>query len=213
MKTILLTGASGGIGAAIKNELEALGHRVIATTQADANLGKWEDIVRLKERVLATGAQLDWVICAHGFIDTEQTLEQVTQENIETTFAVNTLSIIYLAQQLLPHITQGGGVIALSSAAGLEANGRMAVYSASKAAVNNFMQGLARNRPEQKFFAVCPGPTNTPMRERVAHDAAKQQAPSVVAAVVADLIEGRGDYLSGDVVLVKNGETSIAQRI
>jgi NAD(P)-dependent dehydrogenase (short-subunit alcohol dehydrogenase family) len=151
---------------------------------------------------------IDWVVCAHGFIDTETVLEEVQPENIEATFAINAFSIFYLAQQFLRHMPAGGGMIAISSSAGIQANGRMAAYSASKAAVNSFIQAMARNRPEQKFFAVCPGPTNTAMRERVAGDAAKMQSPDVVAKVVADLVTGTTDNKSGDVILVKDGAIS-----
>ncbi len=188
MKTILLTGANGGIGTAIGRQLQDADHTVIGVTRADADLGDSEAIKKLKEKVLKETDHIDWLVCAHGFIDTETVLEQMTPENIEKTFQVNTLSIIYLAQQFLPHIPQGGGIIALSSSAGIQANGRTAPYSASKAAVNSFMQALARNRPEQKFFSVCPGPTNTAMRENLAHDAAKQQSPDTVAAVIVDIV-------------------------
>lgn len=213
MKTILITGASGGIGSAIKENLEAAGHKVLSPSQAEADLSKRKDIEKLKEKILQEVDHIDWIICSHGFIDTETVLEQMTPEHIDATFTINTLSIIYLAQQFLSCIPAGGGIISLSSAAGIQANGRISIYSASKAAVNSFMQAMARNRPEQKFYALCPGPTNTPMRERTAGDASKQQSPDVVAVVAADLVEGKGEYKSGDVILVKNGETSISSRL
>ena len=206
---ILLTGASGGIGQVIKITLETAGHEVVTPTHEEVDLINPKEVAVLAEK---TG-NIDWLVCSQGFIDQETTLEHMTPENIENTFKVNILSVIYLAQQFLPHLSKDGGIITLSSSAGVNANGRFAPYSASKAAVNSFMQALARNRPEQKFFAVAPGPTNTRMRNRVASDATNQQSPEVVANVVKELLSTTGKYKSGDVLLVKNGETSVVSKI
>ena len=213
MQTILLTGADGGIGAATGELLTHAGLRVLTTTRADTDMTSAEDIQKLMGRILTDTPHIDWIVCAHGFIDTETVLEKQAPENIQTTFAVNALSIIYLARQFLPIISKGGGIIALSSSAGLNANGRFSAYSASKAAVNSFMQAMALNRPEQKFFAVCPGPTNTAMRERVAHDAAQMQDPRVIAEVILAIITGDPQYKSGDLVLIKNAVTSVVGRV
>lgn len=213
MKTILLTGANGGIGASIKNKLTLAGFNVIAITQKDADLSKKEAIDTLKRGALSEVSQIDWIICAHGFIDTEQVLENQTEENIEATFRINTLATVYLAQALLEKIPEGGGIIAVSSSAGVRPSGRLAVYSASKSAVNSFMQALAMNRPSQKFFSLCPGPTNTPMRERIAHDAAQMQSPDVIADVVLELVNEESAYASGDIILVKDGASSIVGKL
>ncbi len=212
MKTILLTGAQGGIGSVAKAAFEATGARVLEVDRKDADISSYADIKTLARKT-SEHAPLDWLVLAHGYIGAETDFLKQSPEEIRTTFDTNTLSPIFLTQLLLPHLRPGGGVIFISSSAGLTANGRTAAYSASKAAINSFMQALARNMPEQKFFAVCPGPTNTPMRERIAHDADKQQNPGVVVAVLADLVNGNGAYKSGDIILVKNGETSVAARL
>ncbi len=207
MKTILVTGAHGGIGEAIVESLTGVGHTVIAIGREDADLSKFIDIQKLQKKVLDKVDHIDWLVCAHGYIDPKVVLEEQTPESIETTFLVNTVSVVYLAQLFLQHIPRNGGMIVLSSAAGIEANGRIAAYSASKAAVNSFIQALAHNRKEQKFFAVCPGPTNTTMRERLAGDAAKMQSPAAVAEVVTNLIEQKTENRSGDILLIKDSRT------
>lgn len=157
--------------------------------------------------------EIDNLVCAHGYIDTETDLEQQSPLAIEKTFAINTLSIIYLTKTLLSRFTKGGGVIAISSSAGIDANGRTAAYSASKAALNNFIQGMARNRSELSFIAICPGPTNTPMRERIAGDAATKQSPTLIAASVLRIISGETEYRSGDIVSIKDGVESLSSSI
>jgi|SRR3989344_1077366 len=210
MQNILLTGAQGGIGSAIEQILQQGGDHVIGVDRAEADLSSYEDIQKLEKRVADEGKPLDWLIFAHGFIDTETDLEKQRPEDIEATFRLNILSIVYCAQLFLKHLRKGGGMVFLSSTAALSPNGRYAAYSASKAAVNAFAQALARNRPEQVFYTVCPGPTNTPMREKIGDDASRSQPPSAVASVVADLISGKTDYKSGDIIVVRDDKISKA---
>ena len=212
MKTILLTGASGGIGSATKAALEATGAHIIAVERQDVDLASYEETKAFSDRV-AKEASLDWLVFTHGFISTETEFEKQKPEEIKLTFDLNILSVIYLTQLLLPSLRPGGGVVFISSSAGLTLNGRHAVYSASKAAVNAFSQALAHNKPGLLFISVCPGPTNTAMRERVAHDAAKQQSPDVVAQIIVDIVSGLPEYKSGDVILVKDGSVSVAPKV
>lgn len=212
MATILVTGASGGIGGAIVSSLKEAGHTVVAISHSDADLTSYSAVEQLKEKVAASGP-LDWVVCSHGFLDDSTSIDDESPEDMQKTFAVNTFSLFYIAKLFTPMLSKNGGMVFISSTAGLQANGRVASYSASKAAVNSLAQALARNKPDYTFFSVCPGPTNTPMRERTAHDAATKQSPSVVADMVRALVEGTGDYRSGDVVVVKDTTVSIASRL
>ncbi len=213
MKTILLTGADGGIGSAIKETLETAGNEVIPITRADADLSSYSDIEKLEQKISAEGTKIDWIVCAHGYIDTETDLEKQSVEAIETTFKINSLSLIYIAKYFLKDLNQGGGMIFLSSSAGVEANGRTAAYSASKAAVNNLAQGLARNRSEFSFISICPGPTNTQMRERLAHDSSTKQSPALIADIAHKIISEESAYKSGDIVSIKDGEEKLVSGI
>ena len=213
MKTILVTGAHGGIGEAIVETLTSAGHKVIGVDLTDADVSKYADVQKLQEKVLQDVDHIDWLVCAHGYLDPTIILEEQTPESIEATFMINSVSIAFLARAFLRHIPAGGGMIALSSTAGIHASGATPVYSASKAAVDGFMQALAHNRKDQTFYALCPGPTNTILREKYAHDATKQQGPEVVANVVRELVDGTGEHASGDVIVVRDGTTSTFERL
>jgi short-subunit dehydrogenase len=213
MKTILLTGASGGIGSAISEALRTAGHTVIGVTREDADVTAPEAVRALKERMLKNAAQIDWLVCAHGFIDAETNLEKERPEDIRKTFDVNIVSLLYLLQQFQPHLSHNGGMIALSSSAGLVPNGKYAAYSASKAAVNAFMLASARANEQLQFVTICPARTNTAMRARIASDASESQDPRAVAAVVTNIIDGSAGYKSGDTISVRDGAASIASRL
>lgn len=231
-ESILVTGADGGMGSAIVHRLLTRPRRRIyaatrnpesgkgnvlfndeRVTILSADLASHADSTSLQKEVIAMSPRIDWIIFTHGYIDTEQNFERQDPKNIDRTFAVNTLSILHLTQLFLPHLAPGAGVISISSTAGVNASGRHPAYSASKAAVNGFMQAMAWNRPEFLFVAVCPGPTNTKMREAVAHDAAKHQDPAIIAEVVERIMNKENAYASGDVIIIKDGVESTVSRI
>lgn len=213
MKTILLTGADGGIGSAISATLKADGYEVVEVTRKDADISSFDEVEKLQEKFSSEGRVFDWVICAHGFIDGITEPEGQLPEMIQKNFEVNTFSLFYISKLFLPMLAQKGGMIFISSTSGLQANGRFLAYSASKAATNSLVQGLAKNKPEFSFYSVCPGPTNTDMRERIAGDAAKMQSPDVIARTALKLIEQEGGYKSGDIISVRDEKEEIVARI
>jgi short-subunit dehydrogenase len=225
MQTVLVTGAGGGIGCAlVRTLLAGNAYRVIAVTRpkplADDqalldncdrlvrksfDLSSYSEMSKLEAYIAESEIELDWLIIAHGFIDNETVLEDQRPEDIFTTFQINILSVIYMCQLFLRHVSRNGGIICVSSTAGLVANGRYAAYSASKAAVNNFMQALARNRPTLSFFTVCAGPTRTPMLEKIGGNPAAAQDASVVGDVMLQILLRHTDYKSGDIIVVRDG--------
>ncbi|MEK7613203.1 MAG: SDR family oxidoreductase [Patescibacteria group bacterium] len=190
---ILVTGADGGIGSAIVETLKSAGHEVVTSTMNDTDLTNPEAVRKLRTRV----GTVDWIVCAHGYIE--------LPEPIEKTFAINTFSLFYLANEFIE-----AHMIVLSSSAGLNPNGKYTAYSASKTAANAFVQAMALNRKNLKFFAVAPGPTNTEMRQRVAGDAAQMQSPSVIAEEIKKIVAGESDYTSGDIILIRDGVATLA---
>jgi short-subunit dehydrogenase len=178
-----------------------------------ADLSSFLGIAALEASVARQDIDLNWLVFAHGFIDSETTIEKQRPEDVATTFQVNVLSVIYLCQLFLKHMSTGGGILCVSSTAGLEANGRYAAYSASKAAVNNFMQGLARNQPALTFLTICPGPTRTAMLEKIGGDFASGQDVSAVTNVMLRIMARQADYKSGDIIVVRDGRVTLGGRL
>lgn len=114
---ILLTGATGGIGSAIK-ELLQTEHEMVCVSHADPTPEQLEGI--------------DWLICAQGVIN---------EENAAETFTANTITSLELAEKL-----KTAQVIFISSTAGIKGNDRYPIYAASKAALNAYCKSVAMKR-------------------------------------------------------------------
>jgi short-subunit dehydrogenase len=220
MSTIIVTGVAGDIGSVTADALSARGYTVIGVVRSASAPTTTSRVVRTVVADLADRASIEslaavlperfaWLVTAHGYIDPSTDPLLVPAASVARTFAVNAVSQIDLIQTLASRIQLG--MILVSSSAGLSANGRVAAYSASKAAVNSIAQGFARNLPHLTFISVCPGPTVGRMRERIA--APGGQPPAAVASLIADIVAGATEFKSGDVVLVRDGKRTIESRI
>jgi NAD(P)-dependent dehydrogenase (short-subunit alcohol dehydrogenase family) len=206
-QTILLTGASGGMGSATKQALERDGARVVSVEKGDADLTSYTATTTIVSKILSEHASIDWAVFCHGYISNEFDFLKQEKREIDDTFSLNILSVVYLTQILLPRVNKG--IVFISSTSALQPNGRYVAYSASKAAVNAFAQALARHYTDRAFIALCPGATNTAMRRKVANDADISQSPDVIAHVIARIVEDNSTYKSGDIVLVRDGKDSL----
>lgn len=179
---------------------------------AISDLSSFAQVRRLASQLLRKKIKLDWVINFVGLAGEQKPLLKQSSKNIDRLVGVNLLSAIYAVQQLLPFMLPGGGIINVSSTAGLRPNGRHAVYSAAKAGLIAFTSAMARAAADIEpynlsFVTVCPGPTNTQMRQDLMGDAAMHQSPNVVANTIKKVI--RGNYKNGDVLLVEKGACQV----
>ncbi|WP_028771389.1 SDR family NAD(P)-dependent oxidoreductase [Shewanella waksmanii] len=173
-KTILLTGATDGIGLETAKALLALGHNVLlhgrssdklakvaaqlASINSDlqletyvADLSQMADVKALAESVCSAHEHIDVVINNAGIYVTQNT---VSIDGFDIRFAVNTLAPYLLTKLLLPIMPSDGRVVNLSSAA--QANfdidsltspsplSDSAVYAQSKLAITMWSRQLAQ---------------------------------------------------------------------
>jgi len=159
-KTILITGASSGIGKATAIECSKMGARVIITARnverleqtikqmagsdheyIQADLSRYEDIKKLVDNV----PEIDGLVNNAGI--SKPTLTQfISEEAVNDIFLVNTFAPIYLTQGLLKQkrIKNKGSIVFTSSISGLACSEvGESLYSASKAAINGFVKGAA----------------------------------------------------------------------
>jgi all-trans-retinol dehydrogenase (NAD+) len=160
-RVIVLTGAASGLGRLLTERFLATGDRVAGLDIDDAALNRlsqsWgtsfhpypvdvadPDAI---ERVFAALQQdlgrVDILINNAGVVAGKYFLEH-TREDIERTFAINTLSHFHTARAVLPGmIAQGRGhIVTIASAGGLAATSRLSAYSSSKFAAIGFDDAL-----------------------------------------------------------------------
>ena len=188
-KTVIVTGAAGGIGAAICTRFGREGAQVIvtdvnaegaeATVQAlrseglrarafASDISTREGCVALIENVTATEGRID-VLCNNAGINRRGALLSLSPEDWRLSFAVNLDAMFHLCQAALPQMIAQGGAAIVNTASqwGLYPAPNHIAYNVTKAAVASFTQNLARDYAPQKIRvnAVCPGEIHTPMLE------------------------------------------------
>lgn len=183
-KTILVTGASSGIGRAAAIECSKAGAKVILTARNEerlkethtlladsetqpawivADMQKDEDIQTLVEQLPV----LDGVVCNAG-ISINVPIAFIDREKIQQVLDVNTIAPILLTRQLIKKkkVAKGCSIVFTSSISG---NNTVTVahemYSASKTAITGFMRNAALDLAVKgiRCNAVHPGMINTPM--------------------------------------------------
>jgi uncharacterized protein len=158
-RRVLLTGASGGLGAAIARALHARGGRVVLTARrADAlealaaELGGAEvvaaDLLRPEDRarLLGEAGAVD-VLVANAGLPASGPLPDFSAEELDRALDVNLRAPLQLARALVPGMVERGAghVVFVASLHGKTASPGSAVYSATKFGLRGFAQGLRQD--------------------------------------------------------------------
>ena len=125
MSSILITGASRGIGRAIAITLAGRGHRVIATARrpetlaglpADQRLPLDVTVQESVEAAIAAAGDIDALVSNAGET-VRAPLESVPLSEVERLFQLNTLGALRVAQGVLPAMRERGAAASSSSPA------------------------------------------------------------------------------------------------
>ncbi|HET7584493.1 MAG TPA: SDR family oxidoreductase [Gemmatimonadaceae bacterium] len=216
--TIVITGASAGIGAALALRLAADGHRLaLAARTGDAlravaseaesrgaqqaiaietDVRRRADVERLRDRTLDAFGDFDvWINNAGRGI--ARPVLELTDDDVDEMIAVNLKSALYGMQAAVPHfITRGAGhVINVSSYLGrVPLASIRSAYSAAKAALNsltaNLRMDLRRQHPDIHVSLVMPGVVLTDFARNVRGTPVPPQIVAVADASPASAARG-----------------------
>lgn len=234
MKTVLVTGATRGIGRAITEKLLAEGHTVYgvykeSSKQADTLQKKHGDKVKLFQADLAKAEQIthlieqlkdvrfDGIVNNAGVVYLTE-WDKLNFDEWDETLAVNLTAPLKLVHGLRDNLQDGSTVVNIASVDGFCAAFDTVAYAASKAGLISLTKSLAAILGSRniRVNAVAPGWVETEMTADTMPDESKELTPlkrnakpEEVANVVSFLLSDQSSFVSGTTITVDGGLTVV----
>ena len=239
-KVAVITGGDSGIGRAVAIAYAREGADVVISYLSEDDDAK--DTAQLVERagrraVLIAGdvsraehcrsiitravdefGRIDILVSNAAYQMTHQTVEEISDEEWEHTFATNVSAMFYLVKAALPHMGPGSSIIGSSSVNSDMPSPTLAPYAATKAAIANFAASLAGMLGDRgiRVNSVAPGPIWTPLipatmpEEKVKYfgqdtPLGRAGQPAELAPVYVLLASEEGSYISAARIAVTGG--------
>ncbi|MFZ9981852.1 MAG: SDR family oxidoreductase [Cyclobacteriaceae bacterium] len=201
-KVVIITGATSGIGRALAFAFGEQGSKIFITgrnqdalDQTVSELEKKQIIVRgcladagiqsdnqrmVEEAVNAFG-RIDVLICNAG-ISMRALFEDLGLETFRKVMDINFYGAVYAVKYALPLILESkGSIVGISSINGRRATPARSAYSASKYAMEGFLESLRTEVMKRgvHVLSVCPGFTASNIRNKAlnAHGTSQQESP------------------------------------
>ena len=240
-KVALITGGDSGIGRAVaiiyakegadvaivylnehqdaeetKKLVEKEGQRCI-TIAGDVGDGKFCQQA-VKQTVDQLG-HLDILVNNAAEQHPQQSIEEISAEQLERTFRTNIFSMFFLTKAALPHLKEGSAIINTTSVTAYKGSPMLLDYSSTKGAIVAFTRSLSQSLVQKgiRVNGVAPGPIWTPLipstfpEEQVKSFGAQvpmQRAgqPEEVAPSYVFLASDDASYISGQILHPNGGE-------
>jgi len=232
MKTVLITGATGGIGEAAARAFSQAGYRVVIhynqnEQKARALASELQSAVtfradlsdRAQVEALAAAFPETDVLINNAAVDLFALFDLVTKEQEQQLYNINLHAPLLLSRRLLRGMLsrQSGCILNVSSMFG-ETGGSCEVdYSVTKAALIGLTKALAKEvgTAGVRVNCVCPGVINTRMNDRLTVEEAEALTESIaldrfgtpkeVADALVFLASDQASYITGAVLDVNGG--------
>jgi NAD(P)-dependent dehydrogenase (short-subunit alcohol dehydrogenase family) len=187
--TVIVTGASRGLGEAVGKSAANLGARVVLNARSILDLervareihdrggkalavpgdvGKEADCHQIVETTIAKYGRIDALVNNAAIVEPIAPIAEANAEDWERSWSVNVLGPVLLTRLALPYLRENHGrVINVSSGAAEHAIAGSGGYCISKAALNHFNRVLAVEEEAITALAVRPGVVDTPMQTAI----------------------------------------------
>lgn len=187
--TIIVTGASRGLGAATARLAAAYGASVVLNARSSGalealateirqaggeafvsagDISQFEVCRRIVADAMEGFSRIDAIINNGGVIEPIAPIARADPQEWLHNWQVNALGAVMLVQQALPHLRQvSGRVINVSSGAAMRAIPGWGAYSLAKIAIQHFTAILAIEEPSITAIAVRPGVIDTEMQRTI----------------------------------------------
>ena len=199
--------------------VEAEGGRAIAIK---ADVGKPKAGEKIVAQTVEKLGRLDILVNNAGEQHPAADIRDISEDQLQQTFATNIFGMFYLVQAALPHLKKGSAIVNCTSVTMYQGSKGLLDYSATKGAITAFTRSLSENLIEKgiRVNGVAPGPIWTPLNPRGGAPAEKVAAfgestpmkrpgePNEVAPCFLFLACDDSSYMSGQ-VLHPNGGTIV----
>lgn len=204
-RTILVTGASSGIGRAVARKLLSEGHRVLGVsrdaerfqtpmsnfTAVQMDLSQLTGLADQAIQLNKDYPEIDAAVFCAG-AGRFGSLEEFSFAAIEALMTVNFTGQAFLTRALLPGLKKQarGDLIFIGSEAALKGSRKGAVYCASKFAVRGFTQALREecSKSRVRIALINPGMVNTPFFETLSFEPGGEAGQAIEPEDVADAV-------------------------
>ncbi len=241
-RVVVVTGGSRGLGAGIVRSYLGTGDRVATCARSSTpEVEAWQADPAAADRFLFRKADLaspeeardfvDAVVEEWGRIDVlvnnagvarDGILGLFSDDDLDTVIDLNLKGTLYVTRQVSRRMLarRSGAIVNISSIVGLSGYRGLAVYSATKAALDGLTRALARELGSRGITvnSVAPGYLRTEMSHGLDEDQMQQIVrrtpagrlgePDDIARVVQFLTAPGNDYLTGQVIVVDGGLTA-----
>ena len=216
MKKILITGASKGIGLAIRKELTLQGFECITPTHKELDITKEESIISF----FKTHTDPIYGLVNNAGINIIGELNSIEKDSITNMVNTNLIGPLLLIQKISEGMKKQkhGKIINISSIWGIRSKEYRTLYSATKFGLNGITKALSRELGPYNILvnSIAPGYVETEMtnknvskkeQEIIQNDIPLKRfaKPIEIAKVVAFLISEDNTYITGQTIIADGG--------
>ena len=240
-KVALITGGDSGIGRAVsiafareganvaivykkntedaeetKRLVEEKGKKILVI---ESDISSEENCKQIIKQVLSEFGKIDVLVNNAAVQFPQETIEDITADQMKQTFETNIFSNFYLVKAALPLLKKGSSIINTASVVAYRGNPLLLDYASTKGAIVAFTRTLSGMVADKgiRVNAVAPGPIWTPLivstftkehQKKFGKDTPMKRPgqPAEVAPAYVFLASEDASYISGQVIHVNGGE-------